>query len=499
MNSPHAVMNPAEVRSYLSRHQDRHMSNKVLHGHPSPAFWDADADPAPLRASWADQPQQRTQVNLYFSIPFCLPTDPPHCGFCLFPTEDYRGKTATTHYLELMAREIGLQREMHQGSQLESFYVGGGTPNLLHPSDYERLMALADSLFPGQTEGIEKTLEGIPQLFSEDKIGAIKAAGFNRVSMGVQQLSERLIRYSGRKQTNQQVFDAIASFARHELACNVDLIYAWPEQTVQDMLDGLRAVVASGIHHITHYELNIAGRSDFALRQKQHVPTVSQKLEMYLEAKAYLESEGFVQRTVYDWERPEASLLPSGLRASDYRYEQNLRDGLDAGNPDTRRYMCGVGHAAVSVRAHRSLSGGPSVSSMNWRSLSRYADAVQAGRMPVERFHVHTEDDVRLLWLFQALQEMTIDLDKYRANFGSEFLDDFAGVVEVLDERDWASVRGRRWQLSAEGGFFVPLIQSLLAHPRVLALQVASAQHTRGATRIPIQTVVDAGACNSAF
>ncbi len=498
MTPSRTTMSPAEVLSFLSRHQDRHTSNKVLHGHPSPAFWRDAADATALRSSWAAQPRHPARVNLYFSIPFCLPTDPPHCGFCLFPTEDYRGKTAASHYLELMAREIELQRDVHRGSQLESFYVGGGTPNLLHPGDYGRLMELAEGLFPGQTQGIEKTLEGIPQLFSEDKIRAIQAAGFNRVSMGVQQLNERLIRYSGRRQTNRQVFDAIASFARHDLACNVDLIYAWPEQTVQDMLEGLRAVVASGIRHITHYELNIAGRSDFAQRQKQHVPRVAQKLEMYLQAKAYLESEGFVQRTVYDWERPEAAALPSGLKAAEYRYEQNLRDGLDATDPEARRYMCGFGHAAVNVRVHHSSVGDPSVSSMNWRSLTRYAESVQAGRMPVERFHVHTDEDVRLLWLFQSLQEMAVGLDKYHAHFGTEFADDFAGVVEVLEQRGWASVRQRTWQLSAEGSFYVPLIQSLMAQPRVLALQAASAQQAARPVRIPIRPVTETGACSPA-
>lgn len=479
MNPSSPAMSPAEVRDFLSKHQDRHLSNKVLHGHPSPVFWSRDADRAPVEASWAAQPRYPARVNLYFGIPFCLPTDPPHCGFCLFPTEDYRGKDSTAEYLKLLGQEVELRRAAVAGSRLESFYVGGGTPNLMQPGEYARMIELAETLFPGQTDRVEKTLEGIPQLFSEDKIQAIKAAGFNRVSMGVQQLNERLLRYSGRKQTNRQVFDAIASFERHELACNVDLIYAWPEQTVQDMLDGLKMMVDSGIRHITHYELNIAGRSDFALRQKQHVPSVAGKLEMYLESKAFLESQGFVQRTVYDWERRVGDTLPSGLEAFEYLYEQNLRDGLDADNPEARRYMCGFGHAAVSVRAHHAPADVPSVSSMNWRSLGRYAEAIRAGRPPIESFHLHSEEDVRLLWLFQSLQEMVVDLDKYLALFGREFAEDFAGVIEVLGERGWASVEARHWALSAEGSFYVPLIQSLLASPRVQALQRSAVQQVR--------------------
>ena len=489
MDTSHPPMTHAEVRDFLSRHQDRPLSNKVLHAHPSPAFWTEDADRAALEASWLAQARQPTQVNLYFSIPFCLPTDPPHCGFCLFPTEDYRGKTASQAYLVQLGQEVALPRHVHAGSQLESLYVGGGTPNLLNPEDYAILIGLAETLFPGQTTGIEKTLEGIPQLFSEAKIRAIRAAGFNRISMGVQQLTERLIRYSGRKQTNRQVFDTIESCARHGLACNIDLIYAWPEQTVSDMLAGLQAIVASGIHHITHYELNIAGRSDFALRQRDKVPPVARKLEMYLEAQAYLRSEGFVQRTVYDWERPDTQALDSGLQASECRYEQNLRDGMDPDQPDARRYMCGFGHAAVNVRAHRAGTGVPSISTMNHRSLSRYAQALQQGELPIERFYVHDEEDLRLLWLFQALQEMTVDLRKCRRGFGRDFLSDFGAEAQVLAERGWAGVQEERWVLSRTGGYHVPLIQALLAHRRVTALQQQSARMTRPANTIPIHPV----------
>jgi oxygen-independent coproporphyrinogen-3 oxidase len=257
------------------------------------------------------------------------------------------------------------------------------------------------------------------------------------------------------------------------------------------MLQGLQAVVASGIRHITHYELNIAGRSDFALHQKDKVPTMAQKLEMYLQAHAYLSSEGYVQRTVYDWERPDPPILGSGLKTSEYRYEQNLRDGVDPSEPDLRRYMCGFGHSAINVRAHRAGSGVPSVSVMNHRSLSRYAEALQRSEMPVERFYIHEDEDVRLLWLFQSLQEMAIDLRKYQKGFGQDFRSDFGAEVDVLVERGWAAVEHGRLVLSRTGGFYVPLLQTLLAHRRVEVLQRRSAQAARR-TVIPIASAATA-------
>ncbi|MCY1377644.1 Oxygen-independent coproporphyrinogen-III oxidase-like protein [compost metagenome] len=97
--------------------------------------------------------------------------------------------------------------------------------------------------------------------------------------MGVQQVNDELIVTSGRKQTRKHVFDAIELFHKYSLSCNVDLIYGWPNQTIEAMLGDLESIVQSGIKHITHYELNIAGRSDFATRQKQNTLSIEKKLK----------------------------------------------------------------------------------------------------------------------------------------------------------------------------------------------------------------------------
>lgn len=485
-----------EVLAFLGQNEHRQLSNKVLHGHPSPAFWSESGEHPAVRASWQAQRDQPARINLYFSIPFCLPTDPPHCGFCLFPTEDFRGKDSASAYLDLLAREVDMYREDFEGCTLESLYVGGGTPNLLHAKDYQRLIDLAERLFPGQTRHVEKTLEGIPQLFTRDKIDAIRQAGFNRVSMGVQQLNESLIRYSGRKQTNQQVFQAIHAFKDNQLACNIDLIYGWPEQTIEDMLEGLAQVADCGIQHITHYELNIAGRSDFATRQKALVPSVPQKLQMYLAAQAYLSGRGYVQRTVYDWERPESNRLESGLRAHEYRYEQNLRQSCSVDGSSEPQYMCGLGHAAINVRAHPAATLSPPISTMNHRTLTRYAADVREGRLPIDRVFVHTQEDVRLLWLFQALQEMRVDFSAYQRTFGLPFLPHHSAIVEALTERGWATLAAASADapsgalaLTRTGGFFVPLIQSLIAHSRVRTLMQGQPTKPLPERRIPIHSL----------
>ncbi len=93
---------------------------------------------------------------------------------------------------------------------------------MLQPNDYMKLTKVVSSLFPdvGITKPIEMTLEGIPQLFNEDKIRAIKDAGFNRVSMGVQQVNDELIATSGRNTNKKAGFCAIELFHKYSLSCN---------------------------------------------------------------------------------------------------------------------------------------------------------------------------------------------------------------------------------------------------------------------------------------
>lgn len=449
------------IDDFINKNVDRPIANKVLHAHPSPMHWKTQFDRSRFDQALQNSAQRSASINFYIGIPFCLPTDPPHCGFCLFPTTAYQGKSAISQYLHYLAIEADLYKETYGQAKIASLYVGGGTPNLLAPQHYDELIKIIQSLFPDMDRNIEKTLEGIPQLFSADKIKAIHESGFNRVSMGVQQLDDRLIQYSGRKQTSRQVFDAIEMFHQYGLSCNVDMIYGWPEQSIDSMLDGLRKISAAGVHHITHYELNIAGRSHFATKQRAILPSQEEKYEMYKVAKQFLQEEGFVQKTAYDWERRSASSR-GNAKPWEYLYEQNLRQLFSSSEADSQCYMGGLGYAAVNIRLQPD-GGKDSFSAMNQRNLAAYMKDLADHRKPIERVYFHTPEDVKLCWIFQALQELSVNMADYRAVFESEFLTEYALTVAGLLEKEWIVVRDDVLYLVGRGEFNVPLIQAIFA------------------------------------
>ncbi|MBK8794874.1 MAG: hypothetical protein IPN59_17535 [Holophaga sp.] len=122
-------------------------------------------------------------VNLYFGVPYCIQTDPGKCGYCLFPVEVFSGNIDLEIYFDYLRREAAMYKDFLKDIPLGAVFFGGGTSNLYKETKYGELMDLVRQLFPVIPEYVDITLEGIPQLFTREKIKAIKDAGMNRISM----------------------------------------------------------------------------------------------------------------------------------------------------------------------------------------------------------------------------------------------------------------------------------------------------------------------------
>src|SRR4029453_9619682 len=455
------------ARGYIEAHRRRRHSNRVLHGHPSPVLW-RERD-VPVAAIMAQRARALVgtpgRLNLYVATPYCLPTNPDRCGFCLFPSEVYQGRSQLEGYLAYLEREGAMYRPLLAGAPLTSVYFGGGTSNLYRPNQYARLLAIVRGLFPALGSETEITLEGIPQLFTLEKLAAMKEAGCTRVSIGVQQLDDDMIAMSGRKQKASQVFQTISWCHQLDLSVSVDLIFGWPRQTVAGMLRDLEAVVGAGVDHLTHYELNVGGGTDFALNRSHELPSVEETLDMYRVARDYLSDHGYRQATTYDWER-------TGSGSPQLRYEDEWRRRFVIGPDGTliSSQTWGWGFAGISHffgdRAHRGWT------YMNHASVTGYFRALDAGLFPVERgFQYKSEADFGLTVLFQMLISLAIDRGLYFAITDVDVVEEFAEIWESLTDLGWVTVTPSIVQLVGDGVFYTPLIQSLLARDRVLELR----------------------------
>jgi oxygen-independent coproporphyrinogen-3 oxidase len=108
-----------------------------------------------------------------------------------------------------------------------------------------------------------------------------------------------------------------------------------------------------------------------------------------------------------------------------------------------------------------------SISAMNHKSLHKYYDDIITGNLPIERAFTHEKEDVKLVWLFQALQEMKINTIKYQKIFNSSVTEDFKEIWIALEKESWIKIKENEIILVEEGEFYVPLIQSLISKSQV--------------------------------
>ena len=199
------------VHDLIARELPRRQSNRVLHAHPSPTLW-LERD-VPVADILRDRPRSesgpRRRLLVYVGTPYCLPTTPDRCGFCLFPSEVYRGPEQLTTYLRYLACEAELYRPWLEDTEAVAVYFGGGTTNLYRPREYGELMTLVRKALPRAAPDLEVTVEGVAQLFTRPKLEAMREAGITRVSMGVQQFDPDLLKLSGRKQDIDHVLRMI--------------------------------------------------------------------------------------------------------------------------------------------------------------------------------------------------------------------------------------------------------------------------------------------------
>ncbi len=189
--------------------------------------------------------------HLYVHIPFCR----HKCGYCDFNA--YAGMDRLIpEYVDALEKELAFARERHAFQQLETVYLGGGTPSLLPPADISRLLRFIRETFNVSPDA-EVTLEANPGSTDEPRIAAWLEGGVNRLSLGVQGFDPRALAVLERRTDAAQARRAFAMARRLGMTnVSVDLIYAVPHQTPETWVDTLRQAVELEPEHVSTYCLS---------------------------------------------------------------------------------------------------------------------------------------------------------------------------------------------------------------------------------------------------
>lgn len=196
-------------------------------------------------------------------------------------------------YLSALEKEASLYR----GAVINTIYIGGGTPSRLETAQIERLFSIIKNNFKLK-KNIEVTFELNPDDVVPQKVNALKSVGVNRVSLGIQSLNDKYLRFLGRVHDAKKAVEAYRSLKDNEFKnVSVDLMFCFPEQTREELENDLHKIISLKSQHISIYALTIEERSRFFV-QKISLPEDTVQAEHFDLVMDSLQDAGFVQYEV---------------------------------------------------------------------------------------------------------------------------------------------------------------------------------------------------------
>jgi putative oxygen-independent coproporphyrinogen III oxidase len=196
--------------------------------------------------------------GVYVHWPFCL----SKCPYCDFNSHVRHAPIDEARFARAFAREIETTAERIPGREVSSIFLGGGTPSLMQP---QTVGAILDSIGKHWrvAPDVEVTLEANPTSVEATRFQGYRAAGVNRVSLGVQALDDASLKSLGRLHSAREALDAVAiaraAFDRYSF----DLIYARPDQTPEMWAAELKQAISEAAEHLSLYQLTIEEGTPF--------------------------------------------------------------------------------------------------------------------------------------------------------------------------------------------------------------------------------------------
>jgi oxygen-independent coproporphyrinogen-3 oxidase len=337
-------------------------------GEPVPA--DGALPPAALAGGVG-----RCGFGVYLHVPFCA----SRCGYCDFNTytaAELGPGASRESYRQTVRAELALAGRVLDGAapaRVDTVFVGGGTPTVLPTGELAGMLADIDATW-GLAGGAEVTVEANPESVDPASLRRLQAAGFTRISLGMQSTAPHVLAVLDRRHTPGR---AVAAAAEARTAgfghVNLDLIYGTPGESAEDFADSLAAAVAAGVDHVSAYALTVEDGTALAARVRRgELPAPDDDLaaDRYLAAEAALAAAGLTWYEISNWAAGPAA-----------RCRHNLG------------YWTGGDWWGVGPGAHSHIGG---VRWWNVTHPARYARRLAAGRSPGQAREVLTGEQRRL-------------------------------------------------------------------------------------------------------
>jgi len=358
-------------------------------------------------------------LSLYFHIPFC-DTICFYCACNKIATKDY-SKTPT--YLEHLYKEMDMQAELFDASRVvEQLHWGGGTPTFLKHHEIEALMAYTRKTFNLlDDDSGDYSIEIDPRSVSKETIKLLREVGFNRFSLGVQDVDEKVQKAVNRIQPikdTQAIIDACRENDAHSVS--IDLIYGLPLQTVDGFAQTLQRAIEMNPDRMSVF--NYAHLPHIFKPQRRinadELPSSEEKLEILQQSIETLTDAGYEYIGMDHFAKPDDELAIAQAEGSLHRNFQGYTTHAECD-------LVAMGVSSISS-VHNSYS-------QNEKGIDGYYAAIQAGKLPIIRGLSLTADDVLRRGIIQQLScHFKLDFKQVEQDHNLSFDNYFATELDEL-------------------------------------------------------------------
>ncbi len=345
---------------------------------------------------------QTKPTSAYVHIPFCTQI----CYYCDFSKVFIQNQPVDS-YLEHLIEEYN----SYDIKKLRTLYIGGGTPTALSAHQLAFLLEkLTDKLDLSYLE--ELTIEANPGDLDQEKIAVLKDSPVNRVSLGVQTFNDRMLRQIGRSHLEKDIYENIADLKKAGFDnISIDLIYALPKQTMEDVKTNVAKAIALDIPHMSLYSLILENHTVFMNRMRRGklpLPKEDLEAEMFDYIIAELEKAGFEHYEISNFSKPG------------FESRHNLMYWDNA-----EYYGIGAG-ASGYVNGVRYKNHGP---------IRHYLQAVEAGNARVQEEMLTLKEKMEEEMFLGLRKKSGVSKKRFEEKFGISFEDQYGAVVSELTQQ----------------------------------------------------------------
>ena len=296
------------------------------------------------------------ELGLYLHFPFCI----SKCPYCDFNSYQLEEANQISSYISALYREITAYSQKLKKGNIKTVYLGGGTPTILSGTQICNILKFCKDKF-NIDKNAEMTIEANPGTLDGEKLKLLIESGINRLSLGAQSFNDVFLKRLGRIHNTQEIIDSYflargIGFAN----INIDIMFALPDQTIEDLQDTLKKAVSLKPDHLSLYNLTIKPGTEYYReykRGKLNLPTEDEEYDMYNWVIDFLEENDFEHYEIANFARPHKRSMHNLI------YWQN------------KPYL-GIGAGAYSyIRGYRY---------MNYENPAKYIKETMSDKLPLD-------------------------------------------------------------------------------------------------------------------